>query len=342
MGDSLHQYLRIKMHQTILSRPWEAIIVTGKHSRTGESITFDGEKKDKPFNWQRPTARIEGNTLFVQCFPGVDYVRHYAELIATYLTITRSAGALTPPSHVKFVLPLEGETRLALERTNISQLPHIDIAVLGLVHRLSDLTDGFSDHHTGSEDVDAFEWVVKTIKGRSVAFIGFKPSFWGDISGEIIRLLATKHGIRQALYVGKLGSVKKGVKPNRWLATGEESLVEGGDVRWSNAFQASSLAQAKSVPVMIGRHVTVPSVLYETKEWLATVQRYEFVDPEVGMMARAASKARISFGYLHIISDNVAEKYSEDLSNERDGSVLVGREALYQQIQAVLQHHLHA
>lgn len=327
------------MHQDILSRPWDAIIVTGKHSRTSPSIIFDGEKRDKPFNWQRPTARVEGNSLYIQCFPGADHVRHYAELIATYLTITDSAGVLTPPSRVSFILPPDGETQIALERTNLSQLPKFDIAVLGLVHRLDTLTGGFTDHQVESED-DAFDWVIRNINGRAVAFIGFKPSFWGDISGEIVSRLANKHGISEALYIGKLGSVKHGVKPNRWLATGEESLVQGKRVPWTNAFREESLAQAAPVPVMVGRHITVPSVIDETKDWLATVGDYDFVDPEVGMMARAAVKAKISFGYLHIISDNVAEKYSEDLSNERDGGVLIGRAVLYEQIQAVLRHHL--
>lgn len=342
MGDSLHQYLKMKIHQTILHQPWETIVVIGQHSRTGDSIIFDGEKRDKLFNWQRPTARIEGSSLFIQCFPGADHVRHYRELIATYLTITESAGVLTPPSRVVFMLPPMGETLLALERTNLSQLPQVDIAVLGLVHRLGNLTGEFPDHPTGSNEVDAFSWSVRRINGRSVAFIGFRPSFWGDISGEVVSLLASKHGITQALYVGKLGSLKQGIKPNRWLATGEDSLVQGEVVRWRNAFRASSLAQAKSVPVMVGRHVTVPSVLYETKDWLTTVRQYDFVDPEVGMMARAAVNARISFGYLHIVSDNVTEKYSEDLSNERDGGVLTHRDTLYQQVQAVLWHHLQA
>jgi hypothetical protein len=339
MGDSLHRYLKMKVHQTILSRPWESIIVTGRHSRTGESITFDGEKRDKPFNWQRPTARVEENSLFIQCFPGADHIRHYADLITTYLTITDSAKALTPPSHVRCLIPTKEDTRLALESTNLSQLPQVDIAVLGLVHRLGDLTGPFSDHATEHNEVDAFGWTIKRINDRSIAFIGFRPSFWGDISGEVVGLLARKHGIQQALYIGKLGSLKRGVKPNRWLATGEESLVQGKHVRWRNAFQASSLTRAKSVPVKVGRHVTLPSVLHETREWLATVSQYDFVDPEVGMMAQAAVKAGISFGYLHIVSDNVAEKYSEDLSNERDGNVLIGRDALYQQVQAVLRHH---
>lgn len=51
------------------------------------------------------------------------------------------------------------------------------------------------------------------------------------------------------------------------------------------------------------------------------------------MMAQAGVKSRIRFGYLHIISDNVAEKYEEDLSNERMQSVLSRRSKLYDVVQ---------
>ncbi|KAL7898253.1 hypothetical protein HDV64DRAFT_31042 [Trichoderma sp. TUCIM 5745] len=58
------------------------------------------------------------------------------------------------------------------------------------------------------------------------------------------------------------------------------------------------------------------------------------------MMGQAAVKSGIRFGYLHIISDNVAEKYEEDVSNERIRSVLAGRSKLYEVVQDVLGHYL--
>ena len=76
---------------------------------------------------------------------------------------------------------------------------------------------------------------------------------------------------------------------------------------------------------MVGGHVTLGSVMHETKEWLGKLPTsVDFMEPEIGMMAQAALRSAISFGYLHIISDNLAEKYLEDLSNEREESVLLG------------------
>lgn len=42
------------------------------------------------------------------------------------------------------------------------------------------------------------------------------------------------------------------------------------------------------------------------------------------------------FGYLHIVSDNLAEKYEYDLSNERARQVLDDRERLLNEIEVIL------
>jgi hypothetical protein len=65
-----------------------------------------------------------------------------------------------------------------------------------------------------------------------------------------------------------------------------------------------------------------------------------FVDPELGCMALAAQECGVGFGYLHLISDNVAAKYSQDLSNERESGVLVGRDILYAEVNRVLGEYL--
>ena len=77
--------------------------------------------------------------------------------------------------------------------------------------------------------------------------------------------------------------------------------------------------------------------MFESKEWLAkaNARGHDFVDPEVGQMALAAVETGLEFGYLHIISDNVAQKYDEDLSNERLKGVLYGRDRLYKDGQPI-------
>ena len=78
-------------------------------------------------------------------------------------------------------------------------------------------------------------------------------------------------------------------------------------------------------------------MLDETKEWLREMQqKCDFVDPEIGQMAKASLDGGTEFGYLHIISDNLARKYTHDLSNERLEAVLDGRKRLLGEVEHVL------
>ncbi|KAK0707888.1 hypothetical protein B0H67DRAFT_588849 [Lasiosphaeris hirsuta] len=58
------------------------------------------------------------------------------------------------------------------------------------------------------------------------------------------------------------------------------------------------------------------------------------------MMAQASVRTGIRFGYLHIISDSIAEKSEEDLSSERMEMVLSQRSKLHDRAQAVLGRHV--
>src|SRR5262245_44950317 len=86
MENSLYGYLALKINERIQEKEYTNIWVIGDDSRE-ESDVSRYEKRDKMFNWQRPTAKIIGHDLYIKCFPGRDYVRHYAAIIATYHAI---------------------------------------------------------------------------------------------------------------------------------------------------------------------------------------------------------------------------------------------------------------
>jgi hypothetical protein len=339
MGNSLPRYLEIKVHQAALEKVYEEIVVRGGYFRySDDSIVFDGEKRDKPFNWERPTARVEGNTLYIDCFPGFDHIEHYAEIIATYLRILEQQGHyLTPASRVSFIPASCSDTQAAIEATNLGQFPGkgVHTVILGLVWHLPRLTG--SAEWSGS---GPWQWIIRSFNGRKVAFLGFRPAFWGDISGEAVHFLASHFGIQECIYLGKLGALKPDVRPNRRLATGGQSLVHGRIVQWDNVLEQSVMRRGQG-SVIVGTHITLGSVLHETKEWHADlVEWIDFVDPEIGMMAQASVRSGIRYGYLHMITDNLGFKYDEDLSNERTESVLKHRARLHQVVQDVIEDHL--
>lgn len=212
----------------------------------------------------------------------------------------------------------------------------VDIVVVGYVHGLERWIQGPWE---GSNNEHLFSW-KKSIsqRGYRTAFLGCRVNFWGDIAGNIIRALQRLNDAKCVLHVGRLGNLCAEHVPNHWLAMGCQSVVRDELVKWANPLE-SQLQHSSSVAH--GVHCTLVSVLDETKDWLlATEKQYDFVDSEIGHMAKASMEGGTEFGYLHIIWDNLARKYIHDLSNERptDVRVLEGRKLLVSEIQDVFGH----
>lgn len=85
--------------------------------------------------------------------------------------------------------------------------------------------------------------------------------------------------------------------------------------------------------------MTLGGILHETNNWLALLPgSADFVDPEIGMVVLAALRNRIGFGCLHIILNNLVEKYQEDLSNERIKGILDHTARLYDVLQDIIRY----
>lgn len=161
---------------------------------------------------------------------------------------------------------------------------------------------------------------------------------WGDVAGRVVTRLAAL-GARDVVYVGKVGALNPDIEPNTRLATGDTSLVNGATVTWTDFFGDLAGCQPG---VHTGLHVTSPSILLENRNWLAEHAGHAFVDPEIGPMGAAAHHAGIGFGYLHVISNNLARHYPADLSNERHSDVVRRRTVLIRHIQDIIASRLAA
>jgi hypothetical protein len=137
--------------------------------------------------------------------------------------------------------------------------------------------------------------------------------------------------------VGKVGALDPSVEPNTTLATGNTSMMTTGPVRWRDYFADVAAASPR---VISGTHVGSPSILLEGQEWMRAQAGRHFVDPEIGHMGAAAVAADIEFGYLHVISNNLARHYPADLSNERHDAVLRQRTQLLHAIDGIIRHRL--
>ena len=135
MGKSLYEYLRMKIHPAVLEGPWTRIIVRGEYKRDPVAASISStEKRDKPFNWQRPTASSAASSKVLQlhCFPGIEYVKHYAAITATYLSLMDRGST----DIARYALPTRCECLLPLLKSNLSMMGVVDIVVVGYVHGL--------------------------------------------------------------------------------------------------------------------------------------------------------------------------------------------------------------
>lgn len=125
----------------------------------------------------------------------------------------------------------------------------------------------------------------------------------------MVRALQRLNGARCLLYASKLGSLRAEHVPNHWLVTGCQSVVRNELVTWANPFESQP---EHSPSVAFGVHCTLGSVLEETKDWLlAAEKQYDFVDPEIGHIAKASSEGGTEFW---IPPHNIGQSRSEVLT----------------------------
>ena len=312
MGTSLKKYIEMKLPDILFFDAIDEICVIGRYYR--ESGLSGKEKNDKPFNFKRPTVTVDNKIAFLNCYPGVDYVYHYASLIKTYMGIMGFDKKISVKIPDKYLIEDE------INKSNLKEVPICKTVILGYVEGFDYLSDDRDWKGTGD-----FQW--KTI-GNDKILVGCKHSYWGDISGYIVDFLA-KNGVERVVYIGKLGTLNEKYKPNETIATGSKSIfIDGYSIEWHNIFDSE-----KSSLIKKGIHYTLPSIIQESKEWVVNNRNViDFVDPEIGHMAKAAVNNNIQFSYLHIVSDNLVKKYDEDLSNERKKQIIRKRKRLIKTI----------
>lgn len=291
----LKKYCESKIHSEFIGKKINKIKIIPEYRR--ECSVSETEKQDKLFNYKRPTAKVEDGIGYLYVFPGKDYVDHYAKIYT-------KLGYLVEAKE-----PTKENIRQSIEKIFPKNFPKLDTVILGYVEPLVNNTNW-----EGDGDI---KWQIQSIKGELVGFVGVKFSYWGDIIYYLSEKLSEYSN--KLIYIGKLGSLDKNDEPNKVIATGNNSILNGEEIIWDNIFESEQL-------ISQGRHITVGSVLDETSEWFnLNKNTYRFVDLEIGWIAKACQDNNIEFSYLHLVTDNLNSNYSEDLTNEREAEVLKKR-----------------
>ncbi|MEY8321174.1 hypothetical protein AAK894_08855 [Lachnospiraceae bacterium 46-61] len=83
MGDSLYGYLNLKVHPLLKSENIKNINIVGCFNRNNNISSI--EKGNKLFNYMRPTVSLNGINAELDCFPGIDYIFHFSNIIKSYM-----------------------------------------------------------------------------------------------------------------------------------------------------------------------------------------------------------------------------------------------------------------
>lgn len=132
MGESLEKYIELKVNDKIYDKDIQKIIVRGKYIRDDKQIK---KEKNKRFNYKRPTIEINGNVAYLNCYPGIDYIFHYGNIIKTALDI-RGVEKEVIVENIGYEDILK-----QLEKENLKDIPKVDTVFLGYVEQLESLSD---------------------------------------------------------------------------------------------------------------------------------------------------------------------------------------------------------
>ncbi|OCK82256.1 hypothetical protein K432DRAFT_415484 [Lepidopterella palustris CBS 459.81] len=178
-----------------------------------------------------------------------------------------------------------------------------DIAIVDYVHSLSGYIQ--VGQWEGGNDDKLFSWKIKILfNGCKIAFLGCRVSFRGDIARNVRALVYDL-----AMFL-----------TNCWSLT-RAALSGGAMVEWK-----IPLHEYIGPSAVRRVHDSLPSETQDGFGW---------VDSDIGHMPKASLERNTLFGFLHIVSDNLARKNKHDLLNERLNEVISDRKALVEKIESV-------
>lgn len=321
MGDQLHRYVLPKVPDLDVSEV-QAIKVYGSQSL---ALLLNAKPLgSKQFNWRRPEFVRVGRFLHCVTSPGRDYSWHYAKLVAT-------AGLMRNKQvPVLLTQPRRYEVERFIDRWLPYSLPAADLVIVGYVQQLFHQ----EADHVPWNGCHGFGWKRIEVAGSSVLLLGCEFSYWGDLAGSLIGALLRRGITSWVMYVGKLGSLDASLTPNQWLATGQSSEVDGTRISWRGHLQYVKPTARLLRDIC---HVTMPSVIDETRDWAAEASQHaQVVDPEIGHMGRAAVRAGASFDYLHLVTDSLVKDFDQGLYDERSKTVASQRKTLLHEAEQMI------
>ena len=312
-------------------------------------LAFQSTSTGKRFNYMRPTfyrgTTAVGDEVIVVCvIPGRDYVFHYAMMVRhNVLLLTRHAEELISIYRYP-VAERSLPSRTGLDSSLVSLG---DRVLLGYVESIKQHLDTAAwaspEHALDTAYYGSYRYALPD--GSLLNLLGVKYCFWGSI-GEVLAHELCRLGVRELLYVGKLGALTSPEDVYRKVFCPSQFVVlHHGQVAHVVVAPPNRLLSTHP-ELNSGCHVSVPTVLEEdyAQRHISTKLTAKSIDNEISQIANAVSVFNllegtdVPFTALHFATDYIRrpnERNLEvhfDLSTNRSQAAREAREAILSRI----------
>lgn len=309
-----------------------------------EPLNYSYISQSKELNFQRPewlftaeSSDLGEEALVVRVFPSLDYTCHLASLLLDALTrrVSKAASLL----HIAY--DIDSEVSLARWTGLVDLvLPERCVVVLGFVDSIA--------REAGDEAIVVFEneWYKVWALGARARLVGCKFSFWGRLSGRIVRHFCGTGRLDHLIYFGKLGTLTSAAdlynvvfSPDTFMAAAGMGLIASPFVLENRLLQ--SYPQVRG-----GCHASVPTIMEETFQQREMLSAWgvQTLDNEISFMAReirrhnARTGQNVAFSPFHYATDYIRERREWflrvpfDLTSGREPLALMKRSAIHSKI----------
>lgn len=298
----------------------------------GRHIAFDPKPYRKRFNFIRPHFYLSRSKdiLYVCVPPGLSYLKQYASLLRYFFSKLQGKVEFRVQYYPVAAERIAVWTSLADER-----FAEDTTCIVGHVDEFEQNIPKIKEAIKVISDNPYFVRSAFQIGTKTIEMIGFKFSFWGDISGHLAKQLYT-NGCREIIYFGKVGALERHIELYRTLVVPRSFMLAEHDRITHEPFSVvNGLADFVDSCTM---HVSTPTVMeqgYIQRQALDTFKP-QTIDNEIAYMALTAkefndshsSQRPVSFSSISFATDYVRRAHEHqlpsifDLSNNRSTEAL--------------------
>jgi len=355
MSHSLERYVEQKLPTDLLEHVAanRIPIVVENHEGSGflpNQIDFSYRQTSRVVNSFRPTWHThvdadQQESVILRIPSGYDYIRHFSSLVLHYL----KARISSPQELITIKYELLNDRRYPV----ITGLNTLDIVpgsqiIIGCCDLL---ISEMADQILSFEENDFYTcWKAKD----NVVFLGCKFSFWGRLSGSIVRFICEHFQPAEIIYFGKLGTLTAPSDIYEKIFTPSQFLIYNCLTKLGPTITLKNSMAQFNDNGLVGVHASVPTIMEETFMQRQYLERsgVESIDNEIAFIAReihrynARTSSQVKYSPIHYATDYLrglndwSLQVHHDLARGRSPSSLHKKNIIISKVADIIKNYL--